>query len=205
MRIAILIEGNTENAFLPHLRAFLSKRLVGRMPKLDRVPHQGRIPIGKNLRLEVERLLSDRKSPADAVIALTDVYTGTNPPDFKNAAEAKRKMREWVGKNDKFHPHAAQYEFEAWLIPYWDKIQKLAGSKLRCPSSSPEQINHQRPPSKILQEMYRTGSRVKPYSKILDTERILKGQDLLISANACPELKAFLNTILRLCGGDIIP
>jgi hypothetical protein len=23
-----------------------------------------------------------------------------------------------------------------------------------------------------------------------------------VSANACPELKAFLNTILRLCGGE---
>jgi len=38
-----------------------------------------------------------------------------------------------------------------------------------------------------------------------DARRILKDKDLLISAIACPELKAFLNRILQLCEGDLIP
>jgi hypothetical protein len=60
------------------------------------------------------------------VIALTDVYTGTD--DFLDAADAKQKMRAWVGKNDRFHPHVAQHDFEAWLLPFWTDIQSLAGT-----------------------------------------------------------------------------
>ena len=35
-----------------------------------------------------------------------------------------------------------------------------------------------------------------------DANRILRGQDLTKSAEKCRELKAFLNTILLLCGGQ---
>jgi predicted ATPase len=38
-----------------------------------------------------------------------------------------------------------------------------------------------------------------------DAARILKGQDLMVSINQCPELKAFINTILELCKVDLIP
>lgn len=74
MRIAILVEGKTEKAFIPHLRNFLELRLPGRMPKLDCVPFDGRLPTGGKMKRVVERLLNDRKHHADIVIALTDVY-----------------------------------------------------------------------------------------------------------------------------------
>ncbi len=130
-------------------------------------------------------------------MALTDVYTGTN--DFANADEAKRKMREWVGKNDNFHPHAAQHDFEAWLLPYWDCVQRVAGKKRKAPTGFPENVNHGRPPSYHIRELFETG--LRSYSKVRDAGRILEGKDLTIAANACPELKAFLNTILTLSGG----
>jgi hypothetical protein len=34
MKIAILMEGETERVFLPCLREFLSPRLIGKMPRL---------------------------------------------------------------------------------------------------------------------------------------------------------------------------
>lgn len=98
MRIAIIVEGKTEKAFKPILHDFLRTRLAGSMPKLDVVPYDGRIPTGNKLKRIVERLLNDAKHPADAVIALTDVYTGTQPPDFESADDAKKKMRGWVEK-----------------------------------------------------------------------------------------------------------
>ena len=97
MRIAILVEGKTERAFRPYLLLYLQKRLAGRMPKLDFMPYDGRIPTGDKLKRVVENLLNDKKQPADAVIALTDVYTGSVPPEFPTAEAAKQKMREWVG------------------------------------------------------------------------------------------------------------
>jgi len=151
----------------------------------------------QKLKRTIEDLLRNGNNPADAVMALTDVYTGTN--DFANADEAKRKMREWVGKNDNFHPHAAQHDFEAWLLPYWDCVQRVAGKKRKAPTGFPENVNHGRPPSYHIRELFETG--LRSYSKVRDAGRILEGKDLTIAANACPELKAFLNTILTLSGG----
>jgi hypothetical protein len=202
MKIAIIVEGKTEKAFLPFLRTFLNTRLTGRMPKLDPVPCDGRIPKEVKLKRLLERLLSSPREPSNAVIALTDVYTGTDPPDFVDAADAKAKMHEWVGPNQAFHPHAAQYEFEAWLLPFWSDIQKLAGHNCAAHWSAPEQVNHNHPPSHRIKDVFQAGSRQQAYIKVRDAPRILRNKDLLIPAQACPELKALLNTILTLCQAE---
>jgi hypothetical protein len=198
VRIAILVEGKTERAFKPHLIAYLQKHLAGKMPKLDFMPHDGRIPTGERLKRIVQNLLNDRKQPADAVIALTDVYTGSTPPEFPTAEDAKKKMHEWVGAEKRNYPHVALHDFEAWLLPYWGKIQQLAGSNRKAPGSSPEKVNHDKSPAYRLQEIFRTGSKKQEYVKVRDAGRILEGEDLSASINACPELKAFVNRIVKL-------
>jgi hypothetical protein len=200
VKIAILVEGKTEIAFVPYLRKFLEPRLQGRMPRLDPFPYDGRIPKEQKLRRVVENLLAYGKPPADAVIAQTDVYTGTN--DFTDAADARLKMREWVGPEPRFHPHAAQHDFEAWLLPYWSDIQNIAGHNKAAPPGAPEAVNHSHPPAHHLAEIFRQGTCRRHYSKPRDAGRILRGKDLATSADKCPELKAFLNTILTLCGGQ---
>ena len=203
MKISLLIEGRTEKALLPHLRRFLETRLHGRMPNIDPLPYDGRIPKGEKLKRIVENLLSSGDRASDAVVALTDVYTGTR--EFNDAADAKAKMGGWVGPETRFHPHAAQHDFEAWLLVYWTDIVKLAGHNKRPPGKNPEDVNHNKPPAYRIQELFEIGNCRSSYVKPRDANRILQGKDLLVSANACPELKAFLNTILQLCGGDIIP
>lgn len=194
MRIAILVEGKTERVFIPFLRAYLRTKLLGQMPKLDLVPFDGGLPKGDKLRRIVTRLRSDRRTPADAVIALTDVY-----PEYQNANDAKQKLAAWVGDDDHFFPHVALHDFEAWLLPYWEKIQQLTGSNRSKPGNHPETVNHNNPPSKRLAEIYRTGSKTKSYKKTSDPQAILQGEDLLVAINACPELKALINRILTLC------
>jgi hypothetical protein len=198
MEIAILIEGKTEMAFMPTLRSFLRPRLP-QMPRLRPVPYDGRIPKGDKLRRTVEYLLDNH----NAVIALTDVYTGTR--DFVDAPDAKAKMAAWVGRNPQFYPHAAQHDFEAWLLPFWPTIQELAKHNRTAPSATPEQVNHNNPPSQRIKEIFELGRCRDSYVKPRDAKRILDKNDLLASAQACPELKAFLNTILSLCAGAIIP
>lgn len=201
MRIAILVEGKTETAFKPFLIAYLKTILAGKMPKLDFVPYDGRIPTGDKLKRVVQNLLNDRKNPADAVIALTDVYTGSNPPDFPTADDAKRKMREWVGNEPKFYPHVALHDFEAWLLPYWERIKELTGSNRKSPGSNPEKVNHNNSPAYWLAEVFRTGSKTDGYVKTRDAGRILKDQNLSVAIEACAELKGFIATIVSLCGG----
>ncbi len=174
------------------------------MPKLDSVPFDGRIPTGNKLKRVVEKLLSIGPRPADHVIALTDVYTGSRPPEFTNAADAKKKMRQWVGREERFHPHAAQYDFEAWLLPYWPSIQKLAGHNRRAPSGDPEKVNHSKPPAHRLQEIFRAGSKGKAYVKPRDAGRILRDNDLSTAVSQCAELRSLINTILTLSGAPPI-
>ncbi|HAK61303.1 MAG TPA: hypothetical protein DCO77_13145 [Nitrospiraceae bacterium] len=204
MKIAILIEGKTEKSFIPILREFLQPRLVGRMPRLDPLPYDGRIPTGDKLKRVVTNLLNASNNSADAVIALTDVYTGTNPPAFKDATDAKLKMRKWVGNETRFYPHAAQYDFEAWLLPYWPDITRLAGHNEAPPGHNPEQVNHNNPPAHRISNLFRCGSGRKCYVKGRDAARILRGKDLSVAANACPELKSFMNTILSICNGNLL-
>ena len=200
MKIAILMEGETERVFLPYLREFLSPRLPGNMPKLIAHKYDGRIPRQDKLKRVVEALLRGLEPDADHVVALTDVYTGSG--DFENAADAKQKMQSWVGWNDRFHAHVAQHDFEAWLLPYWAAIQELARHNRTAPAGEPESVNHHHPPSWHIKEIFRTGQGPRHYTKTRDAKRILQGKDLSVAAAACPELRAFLNTILTLCDGD---
>jgi hypothetical protein len=115
------------------------------------------------------------------------------------------KMRQWVGQNAAFHPHVAQHDFEAWLLPYWKDIQKLAGHNRTAPAGLPEQVNHTHPRSYHIREIYRVGTCRDDYSEPRDANRILRDKDLAVAAAQCPELKAFLNTIISLSGGQPIP
>jgi hypothetical protein len=159
MKITIICEGKTEKAFLPYLRNFLQSRLSGKMPKLDPYPCDGRIPTKDKLKRVVENLLRGRDA-SDHVIALTDVY-----PFFTDAKVAKNQMREWVGEEPNFHPHAAQFEFEAWLLPYWSTIQKLAGHNQKAPGSNPEEVNHNNPPAHRIREIFELGKNRESYCK----------------------------------------
>ena len=204
MKIALIVEGKTEKAFLSVLRDFLKSQLAGRMPNLDPSPYHGRIPTNDKLKRVVANLLTGGKA-ADHVIALTDVYTGSQPPDFHDAEEAKRKMKQWVGNEPRFHPHTAQYDFEAWLLPYWSTIQHLAGHNRAAPVGNPETVNHHNPPAHRIKEIFEAGHCRDSYVKPRDALRILKENDLSIAVEQCAELKALVNTILTLCGRTNIP
>jgi hypothetical protein len=195
VKIAILVEGSTEVAFKEKLREFLQPRLGQQMPRLKFISQNGRIPKEGKLKRVVENLLTGDDA-YDAVIALTDVYTGTR--DFQDAADAKAKMVSWVGSDPRFYPHTALHDFEAWLLPYWRTIQDLAKHNRSAPSGSSETVNHQKPPSYWIQEIFESGKR-HSYDKPIHGARILKDNDLMVAIQTCPELKAFVNRIISLC------
>jgi hypothetical protein len=197
----MIVEGATETAFLPVLNRFLQSKLPTRMPQLKGRQRDGRIPTGMKLQKLVETLLSGRDA-FDHVIALTDVYTGQR--NFKDASDAKLQMRNWVGPEPRFHPHAAQYDFEAWLIPYWPKIQQRAKHNLARPGNNPETVNHDRPPSYRIKEIFERGKISRSYSKTIDAKAILDGSDLSIAIDECAELRDLVNTILRICGAQAL-
>lgn len=197
MKITIICEGKTERVFKEHLKRFVDDRLEAKSkPRLEFVCCDGAIHKEEKLRRTVMTLL---EKGSCAVIALTDVY-----PDFVDACDAKTKMLEWVGKESRFYPHVALHDFEAWLLPYWDRIKKLAGKDAK-PLGVPEKVNHNNPPAHRLSRLFEGGTCRDSYSKPRDAARILRDADLMIAIRACPELKAFVNTVLNLCDAEAIP
>ena len=87
-------------------------------------------------------------------------------------------MRAWVGEEPKFYPHVALHDFEAWLLPYWDRIKALTGCNRQSPGTNPERVNHGNSPAYRLKEVFRIGSKTDSYIKTRDAGRILKDQDL---------------------------
>lgn len=199
MKITILVEGKTEKAFLPHLRAYLERRNLPVRPRIVPYVFDGRIPTGDKLKRTVDKLLQTGVAPADYVVALTDVYTGTTPAEFPDAQQAKQKMREWVGEESRFFAHVALHDFEAWLLPYWSTIRRIAGTNRKAPSGDPETINHGKPPSYHIKEAFRSGGGRRSYVKVRDANRILRDNGLESSIERCPELRALIDTIVDVC------
>ena len=106
-----------------------------------------------------------------------------------------------------FFPHAAQHDFEAWLLPYWDTIQKMARHNMRVPGGDPELVNHQKSPAYWINEIFEIGKCRDSYIKPRDAGRILRenSNNLIKSINTCAEFKSFINTILKCCEVAEIP
>ncbi len=193
MTVILLVEGDTETALKSHLKRFLDQRseaekkprLALRTKALRSVPSAAQFQ--KRLRLELET------KGVKAVVGLLDVY-----PKFKSANEVKEFMLKASGYDERFFAHAAQYDVEAWLLPYWDSICRRVGVSRARPGANPEQVNNMHPPSKRLEELYRVARR--KYKKPLEMTAILNRQDLTLAAQECREFRLLLNTLLSLGG-----
>ncbi len=65
-------------------------------------------------------------------------------------------------------------------------------------------INHNKPPAFHIKEIFEAGKCRKCHIP-RDAKAILRGKDLSVAIKQCPELKAFINTILSLSKVPVIP
>ncbi len=194
MKIVVFCEGKSEQALRTGLRELVQER--------DRAA--ARIGIftrtldGPTVRKKLGRLVELCLSQEDVagVVVLTDVY-----PDFKNAEEAKAQLRQLVGSQgttNRFRAHAAQFDLEAWIIPWWDELVRELRVTASRPGAKPEEINGGKPPSMHIRELFKRAKR--SYEKPLDAAKWLTADRLTRAAAYCPELKSFLNSLLELAG-----
>lgn len=187
----VMVEGDTEQALRRHLMAFIDQRAFAEGKPRQRLtfkPNMTHEPKALRHHLELEF-----RRGAQAVVGLIDVF-----PHFQSAADAKASLTR-AASDARFIPHAAQYDVEAWLLPYWNDICRRIGVQKQRPGAHPENVNGQKPPAHHLGDLYQTTARRK-YNKVIEMDQILEGKDLTLSAAACPEFKAFLNTLLTLSG-----
>ena len=195
MTVVLLVEGETERSLTNKIREFLNSRSQAhgqprvslKTRKIKSInPHS----LGRQIKLETQ------SRGVTSVVGLIDVF-----PNHKNAVGAKNFLRRTAknaGVTDDFYAHAAQFDVEAWLLPYWDDICNRIGVNQSPPGANPESVNIIKPPSYRLKELYRRAKPSRKYKKTLEMPAILRNKDLTIAANACPELKSLLNTLLKL-------
>ncbi len=198
MKIVVLCEGRTEVAIKQGLHEFINRRTASS----TRLGIALRSLDGSVFRKKLARLVglhaSDRN--VQGIIALTDVY-----PDFRNASEARQELVRIVADagKDKFRAHAAQFETEAWIMPFWEEIAGSLGVRSQPPGAPPEEINNEKPPSVHLRHLY---ARAKQrFEKPIDGPKWLTADRLGRAAAECPELKSFLNSILEFAGAEKLP
>ena len=198
MTIVLMVEGATEAALKQHLKAFLDQRAQAAGQPRVRLETRDIVSIaehklGHRVRLELAR------PSVTAVVGLIDVH-----PRFEDATEAKAYLVEAAGGHPRFHAHAAQYDVEAWLLPYWEDICRRVDVQQAPPGGNPEMVDRSNPPAYRLGELYRRAKpRPRKYVKTTEMYAILQGKDLIVAAGQCSEFKAFLNTLLTL--SDLAP
>jgi len=188
----MLVEGDSERVLRNHLKRFLDEQAERTgTPKISFQTKPitfSRARLRGLIRLE----LAD---PEVHLIGLIDVF-----PDFRSATEAKAFLSEAAENHPRFYSHAAQYDVEAWLLPFWGIICRRLGVKRSSPSNNPETVDHERPPSKLLDELYAAATPPRKFIKPVEMNAILDGQDLTVIARACPEFRFLLGTLQKLSG-----
>ena len=196
MKIVLLCEGETESALKEPLKDHLDKQC-----ELAQIPRVGLTIMAfdgpaTNCREVKTRLETHALNPKVlGVVVLSDVY-----PDFADAAETKTYLRNCVAKSSAkhmFYAHAAQFDFEAWLLPYWERIAKGLKVKAKLPGSDPEKVNSQKPPSEHLKELYAKAH--KHYQKTTEANRIFSRYGIEEAVEKCSELQALVSTLIDLC------
>jgi len=199
LTIVLLVEGKTEVALRDALKSFMDARATqeGKLRvRLTTKPLDTSLLNPARVRDQIAMSVRDRE--VACVIGLLDVY-----PRFQSAHEAKAFLLRAAGEEPRFHAHAAQYEVEAWLLPFWDKICQKLRVQRQPPGGNPEEVDLQTPPSRHLSNLYRMAKRT--YDKPRDVLAVLHDKDLTVIANQCPEFKALLNTLLLCAGLSILP
>jgi hypothetical protein len=200
LRIVLLVEGLTETAIVPVLREFLDAQCeASNKPRvgLDAKPLNSQLLRADVLRDHVTRALQAKDILG--VVALIDVVVSGRPQHFKTAAEAIAFLKANGAPSDpRYRAHAAQHDFEAWLLPYWDSICTRLKVRKKLPGANPEAVNHHHPPSTHLADLYKLAKRT--YDKPRDGLAILRSKDLTVAAAQCPQFRLFLNSLLELAG-----
>ncbi len=198
MKIVVLCEGSSEAILKSSFREFVQSRSSGG----ERIGLETLKLPGTKIVSRLQRMtsLTLKREDVIGVVALIDVY-----PNHEDAEEAKQALYTIakVGKSEaRFRAHAALWELEAWLLPFWEEIADWLRVPAKRPGPHPEQINGQSPPSKRLKELFQRAGR--EYNKVADAHKWLTAARLERAAKVCPQLKAFLNSLLEFAGAKTL-
>lgn len=202
MKFILFVEGHTEDKALPK---FLKKWLD---PRLDRpvavkpVRFEGWSELVKDSPRKASMYLNGPdKNEIIAVIALLDLYGPTIYPKTITTADERfnwaKKDLETKVDHPKFFQFFAVHEVEAWLLADTSLFPLEVREALPSKAASPEKVNFDEPPAKLLERLYSQKTSRK-YKKVTHGRELFSRLDPNIAYGKCPRLKDFLDKMLEL-------
>jgi hypothetical protein len=201
MRFLIFVEGDTERAAVPaFLSGWLNQRVsscVGVRPvRFKGCPH-----FLSEIRKIVHNMLEGpSSSEVIAGIGLLDLY---GFPAFPEHLKSVGDRYAWAvedieGKVDhpKFRMYFAVYELEAWLLSQPEILPVSVQRALPKTTQRPEDIDFDRPPSRLLQQLYSEKARCD-YHKRVTGKALFAKLDPNVAYEKCPYLHRMLDDMLR--------
>ena len=186
----VVVEGKTEGEFVTKI---LDKFLkIGIIIKYNNIKG-GKISIDKIID-RVIRSIYDY----DAITTMVDFDKFINPGQLsieQMEEEIKKKLQKNHKKvSYKFIPYLQKYEFEALIFSDIQVINERFADNLIKEGNypDPEEINHNRPPSKTIEKFY------PRYSKTIDGIEIIKKIDKEKIKNKCPHFSQWIKQINQL-------
>lgn len=182
-RLAIIVEGDTEYDFV-------YKLLRGHLSKIDISVinlRGGRISVD-SIQNPAKKLVHSH----DYVTTLVDYYRfADNTHRQKTVDDLEQEMMHTVPQEN-FIPYIQKYEFEALIFSDITIAEKKYKSSFKEKFAEPEDINHDHPPSKKLQNQFPL------YRKALGGVSILERVGLKKIRSECPRFSAWLEKLENL-------
>ena len=198
MKFVMLVEGATEkHAIAGFLKRWLDRHLT-RPVGIQPINCQG------NTRLirRAQDFLESHESPEIiAVIGLLDLYgIDIYPPHLTTAQDrhdwAVKHLEGQVGRGN-FRMFFAVHEFEAWILGQPEKLPANVRDALPKAAMSPEKVDFDQPPAKLLNQLYLSRLR-RRYRKPIDGKLLFDKLNPEVVVGKCPYLKAMLSDMLSL-------
>ena len=217
MKVWIFVEGDSEVRALSALLNGWKQQLGKKSWGIKLVNLDGKSNYFKRIGPRaVEKLLHDTR---DLVVGLPDLYPNRDYANTKykhdNLEElrdvqtrlVKQSLRQEVRRADidghiaRFYPGALKHDLEVLLLAATSQLQ----SRLKMPNrprgwrQPPEEQNQDKPPKKIVEELFRKNLR-QAYKPTTDSYAILRNADLREVAEQCPTFRAMIDWIGKKTG-----
>ncbi len=202
MKFILFVEGHTEYKAVPSfLKRWLDPRLR-RSVGIKSVRFDGWAELVGDVSKKAHWYLDGPgKAEVIAVISLLDLYGPTiYPADARSTADRLQWGKNHIeGKvsHERFRHFFAVHETEAWLLSDPDIFPRSIRDGMPEMVATPEQVNFNTPPAKLLDSLY---SRIQrnSYKKVVYGRQLFDKLDPNLAYQRCPALRNLLDEMLSL-------
>ena len=204
MKYVIFVEGHTEKECLSDfIGRWFDKQKLSQPIDIEVVRFDGWPNFNKNaVKKAKDYLESPERDEIIAVIGLLDLYGPTfYPGDITTVKQryefAVKRFENQVNNPKKFRMFMAVHELEAWLLSQPEIFDQPVYKALKNEERQPETINFDKPPKKLLHELYCNNMR-KGYIERVYGYHLFRKLDPSIAYEKCPYLKIMLDEMLKM-------